>query len=257
MLVNAESSFLSSTSSLRSLSSRSSSSFNSDYFDIPTPPLSPSCQVPLTPPISMTADPVKFTLDLSFNRHGSNTNMDKRFACSIDPLAPLPSFQRNRLNTSHIDENATHEQWKALYGKWSFPIRTDSPRGLTWGPYHIASDIDVSPSTSIGLLSSRGTKRSRTSSNAENDLLATEPKRQRLIPILRLPRKPLIVRLVMAPPQIISQLNSTETMTSCQTPTTMTCVETLTKVIVSAPAPKPLARSRITLSRSSKLKYGL
>lgn len=244
---------LSSVSSLSSISSISSSSFESDYFDILTPPLSPSCQVPRTPPISMTADPVKFKLDLSFNRHGPKTNIEKHFACSIDPLAPTPPSRRNRPKTSCIEENASEEEWKALYAKWSFPIRTDSPRGLTWGPYHNTSEM--TPSTSIGTLPSAGTKRPRTSSNAENQSSGTEVKRQRLVPILRLPRNPLIIRLATPPPQTISHLNSTEAVLPCQTPTSMTCTETLTNVLVSPTASRPLAKSRITLSRSSKLKY--
>ncbi|EGG01964.1 uncharacterized protein MELLADRAFT_78903 [Melampsora larici-populina 98AG31] len=251
MFVNTDSSDLSSVSSLSSLSS---SSIDSDYFDVPTPPLSPSRQAHRIPPISMTADPVKFTLDMSFNRHGSNTNLEKRFACSIDPLAP-PTSSQSRSDTSSIGENAGEEEWKALYSKWNFPVRTDSPRGLTWGPYHTTPDM--TPSTSTASLPSSGIKRLRTSSNAENKSMVTEPKRQRLVPILRLPRNPLIVRLVMGTSKSTSQMNSTETVALRQTPTSMTFVETLTEVLVSLPTSKPSVRPRITLSRSSKLKYGV
>lgn len=95
---------------------------------------------------SMISDSKKFKLDLSFNRI-ENLN-DQQFCKSPKSLTSnqirnhhqdllLPPLPVSPLPSPSIknDKPINSKELKKIYSTWKFPIRTDSPRGLTWGPF--------------------------------------------------------------------------------------------------------------------------
>ncbi|EGG07901.1 uncharacterized protein MELLADRAFT_85211 [Melampsora larici-populina 98AG31] len=132
------------------------------------PPPSLERRVPSTKPICLTEDASKFHLDMSFNRDGPKRDQHHRFTDSIGPKTLPGLVEGPRLITSDISEDANRTEWRSYLGRWSFPLRTDPPRGLTWGPYYDPTDLSL--------------KRL-----AEENVYSEEPKRRRIITILRLP----------------------------------------------------------------------
>ncbi|EGG08046.1 uncharacterized protein MELLADRAFT_105391 [Melampsora larici-populina 98AG31] len=140
------------------------------------PPPSLERRVPSTKPICMTEDASKFHLNMAFNRDGPERDQNVRFTCGVGPKTLPPTVQGPKLIASDISDDADRSEWRQHWRKWAFPLRTDAPRGLTWGPYY------VRPMASL--------KRS-----AEDVTLSKEPKRQRIFAILRSPREPLVIKL--------------------------------------------------------------
>ncbi|KAH9820036.1 hypothetical protein DFH28DRAFT_955230 [Melampsora americana] len=99
---------------------------------------------------SMISDAKKFKLDLSFNR---KENLNDQLECqspkslNSNPTRDLSNFSNKNQSThsplplplpspSIKDEQLMNsKELKKVYSKWRFPIRTDSVRGLTWGPF--------------------------------------------------------------------------------------------------------------------------
>ncbi|EGG00499.1 uncharacterized protein MELLADRAFT_67720 [Melampsora larici-populina 98AG31] len=149
------------------------------------PPPSLERRVPSTKPICLTADPTKFRLDMAFNRDGPKRDHNNRFTSEIDPKTLPPTIEGPRSIASDITEHAGKREWRKHWAKWSFPIRKDAPRGLTWGPYHATPEVSL--------------KRP-----AEDGTLLEEPKRRRIFTVLRSPQKPLIVKLKINQKLLIS-----------------------------------------------------
>ncbi|EGG04636.1 uncharacterized protein MELLADRAFT_108314 [Melampsora larici-populina 98AG31] len=100
---------------------------------------------------SMISDSKKFKLDLSFNRiENLNDQLQCKSPKSLNsnqkqhqdqdllptlPVSPLP------LLSIKNDKPINSKELKKIYSNWEFPIRTDSPRGLTWGPFKDESKI--------------------------------------------------------------------------------------------------------------------
>lgn len=153
-----------------------------------------------SPIISMTADPKIFNLDMSFNRHPS-TLIDSalHFNSDIDPLQKLSPGPRPVPSPLPLCPDV--HQYQALFQTWAFPIRTDGPRGLTWGPYaHEPDEEGDAPGLSSptdNCLSIRS--ESTISEDEESEVFELSPvKHQRIFPILRVPRHlPPAMRLVM------------------------------------------------------------
>ncbi|EGG10397.1 uncharacterized protein MELLADRAFT_103376 [Melampsora larici-populina 98AG31] len=132
------------------------------------PPPSLERRVPSTKPICLTEDASKFHLDMSFNRDGPQRDHHHRFTDSIGPKTLPGLVEGPGLITSDIPEDANRSEWRRYLGKWTFPLRTDPPRGLTWGPYYDPREVSL--------------KRL-----AEENSDSQVPKRRRIITILRLP----------------------------------------------------------------------
>ncbi|KAH9822255.1 hypothetical protein DFH28DRAFT_1092319 [Melampsora americana] len=96
--------------------------------------------VPFAKPICLTADGSKFHLDMSFNRDGPHRDHQDRSIREIGPLDSPSGVEGPPLIPSNIVNHASRRQWREHFAKWDFPIRTDSPRGLTWGPYPLTPE---------------------------------------------------------------------------------------------------------------------
>ncbi|KAG0145684.1 hypothetical protein CROQUDRAFT_107644 [Cronartium quercuum f. sp. fusiforme G11] len=219
-------------------------------------------------PKAITSDPQRFKLDMSFNRHGATINPKRRFACAIDPLALPPAFPPPKPVPSRLVANPSPKEWESHYRKWSFPTRTDSPRGLTWGPYYSLSPSPTTTNDSLSSSSSRGTKRTRHMITSDLELSRREPKRRKLLlPILRLPPcNPLIIRLKLNPnrpvdsnEQLILKKHLPCSLSLNHEIPPVKYLQGLVDLIVSPTIiteKKSESHSRITLCISSQLKYG-
>lgn len=164
--------------------------------------LLPCCD-PHRNPEAMTADASKFQLDLGFNRYGTQQDDGRNFACDIDPLA-IADEELTRPSAPLIRQGRSKREWRSYFvthfEKWSFAVRTDPPRGLTWGPYatlrHPLPGEAIFPS--LQPCAVRGLEQS-----FEAAILSEEDS-------LELPqRKPVGIIAILKPPVVISiKLNS-------------------------------------------------
>lgn len=146
-----------------------------------------SSSTPSTPVRVMRSEPSRFKLDLSFNRHGTQKDDRQSFDHEIDPSQVI--CQGTSFSPSGVEEvEWVEEEWYHHFLKWNFPIRTDSPRGLSWGPYAKPSKLNLRPGRSTSPSSTFcGTKRELELEIPEPEESLHQPKRRRIIPILRPP----------------------------------------------------------------------
>lgn len=193
---------------------------------------------------SSTLSKCKF--DLSFNRHGPSVDLTRRYACNIDPLAQSTSPEPLPVSPSIISSDPSPEEWSSHYRQWAFPIRTDPPRGLIWGPFREPHPLS-SPLSPYPISNPPRLKRSHP---FHPSLSSAPPKRRRLVVILAVPRQPLIVHLKIKSHSTLSshphELDSAHVGLIPRTG-----LENMVDLRL-LPPPK----SRITLCISSQLKYG-
>ncbi|KAG0152368.1 hypothetical protein CROQUDRAFT_649762 [Cronartium quercuum f. sp. fusiforme G11] len=210
-----------------------------------------------SPSPALSSENANFGLNMSFNRHGPTTDPETRFACDLDPLVSAPTFKSHRPVPSEVMENATPEEWMSHFQRWTFPIRTDRPRGLTWGPF-----ANLNEKSSMKNLSSD----SKTSSSSNKRTLgplkqefnsSLNSKRVRLIPILRNLPEPKIMRskVKSSYPALTKDPAGNTFSTFALDPSASLDSYTCVKVSVSTSKNNVPGQTRITLCAASQRKY--
>lgn len=188
---------------------------------LPSPSLDPP--IHLTLPECLAVNAFKFPLNMAFNRDNTQRYLIDGATREIGPMDSTSGVEAPGLIASNLPSHASRRQWREHYAKWTFPIRTDAPRGLTWGPY------SLSPDTSPKRL-------------AEDSASVQEAKRRRIFAILPPPRQRLIVKLKIKKIQCMADENNSKTSTS---PRKRRLNQSLTDGMIIRAQPKRSCNSRV------------
>lgn len=199
-----------------------------------------------TTPAKTAPQSAQLTLDLSFNRHHeSKTYSQTQDSSEIDPFTipdhlsdpPTPTTSREPLA----------EELQAHYQTWTFPIRTDSPRGLIWGPF---------PNEESNKIEKSSSSRKRTTPER---VIGPDHKRRQIFAILRpfrhQPVDQPIFKTISKPTVIQSKITKLSSRRRSLVKHSIDQEAKLVHVSVSPSKIKFKQQSRITLCVESQLKY--